>query len=355
LALINFTASHFRCFEQVKTELDPASNLIIGPNASGKTSLLEAIAYLGRGKSFRGAPVQKLVSHGETEFILYGETQVNTGTRRIGVRNGRNGQDVRIDGESATAAALAHALPLQIIDPDVHEIVGGAPDARRRHLDWLGFHVEPGYLSLWQRFRRALKQRNVVLKALPDPAELQSWDIELSEAGEKLDELRAGLFSKLRPFLDQSTKKLLEGTFSFEYRRGWSNDMPLSAALEAHRDRDLSLTSTSIGPQRADLAVKYDDRQARKLVSRGQQKLLACAMTIAAVQSVQASTSVPLLLLLDDPAAELDELGLKRLIGAVEDLNCQIVATALHPITDVFQKPTRLFHVKHGELSNADS
>ena len=73
---------------------------------------------------------------------------------------------MRVDGEnSGGAAALAAALPLQVIDPDVHNLVSGGPDERRRFLDWLAFHVEPEYLALWRQFRRALKQRNAALKA----------------------------------------------------------------------------------------------------------------------------------------------------------------------------------------------
>ena len=121
--LQHLKTTNFRCLEDAELEADPHYNLIYGANASGKTSLLEAIAYLGRGKSFRGATMQDLVRHGESEFVLLGKIDSNSRTMTIGVRNSGDGLEVRIDGENAPgAAALAEALPLQVVDPDVHQL-----------------------------------------------------------------------------------------------------------------------------------------------------------------------------------------------------------------------------------------
>ena len=161
-----FRASNFRCLESVELELGPNYNLIYGANASGKTSLLEALAYLGRGKSFRGASTANLIRHGESEFTLFADLDRDGRGFTVGVRNGREGLEVRVGGEdNGGAAALAEALPLQVIDPEVHGLIAGGPEHRRRFLDWLAFHVEPDHLMIWRRFRRALKQRNSAPKA----------------------------------------------------------------------------------------------------------------------------------------------------------------------------------------------
>ena len=94
-----FTASNFRCLERAELELTPNFNLVYGANASGKTSLLEAFAYLGRGKSFRGAPTENLVRHGEKAFVLFGEVEWAGRRQKLGVRNSRDGLEVRVDGE----------------------------------------------------------------------------------------------------------------------------------------------------------------------------------------------------------------------------------------------------------------
>ena len=84
-----------------------------------------------------------------------------------------------MDGESdGGAAALAEALPLQIIDPEVHDLVAGGPEQRRRYIDWVAFHVEQDHLAAWRRFRRALKQRNAALKAGSAAATIRSWNVE---------------------------------------------------------------------------------------------------------------------------------------------------------------------------------
>ena len=161
MSIKRFTAQGFRCLGNIELEPDSDYTLIYGANASGKTSLLEAIGYLGRGKSFRGAAPTNLIQHGEQAFVLFGQVDAGGRQASVGVRNSRAGLEVKVDGDSSGgAAALAAALPLQVIDPDVHNLVSGGPDERRRFLDWLVFHVEPEYLGPGvQRARRARERR----------------------------------------------------------------------------------------------------------------------------------------------------------------------------------------------------
>jgi DNA replication and repair protein RecF len=320
-----FTAQNFRCLESIEVEIDPRYTLICGPNASGKTSVLEAVAYLGRGKSFRGSQTSNLIRHGE--------------------------QEVRIDGENeAGAAALAAALPLQVIDPAVHHLVSGGPDERRRFLDWIAFHVEPDYLGLWRRFRRTLKQRNAALK---DPAArtgLAAWDAEFIALGEEVDATRRRVLEASLAALEGQGAALLGSSVGFRYASGWSADRSLGEALADNAERDRLHGSTHIGPHRADLRLSYDERQARRLVSRGQQKLLASAMILAAAETAQAALNQRLLLLLDDPAAELDRESLGRLMAQVEALGSQVIATSLEVSALQFPQKPAMFHVEHGAL-----
>jgi len=346
-----FRASNFRCLESVEVEFAPVFNLIHGANASGKTSLLEALAYLGRGKSFRGATTQALLRHGCEEFVLYGETRVDGRAHRLGARNSRAGLEVRVDGASdAGLAGLAEALPLLVIDPEVHNLVAGGPEQRRRYLDWIAFHVEHGHLDAWRRFRRTLKQRNAALRMGQSKAAIRSWDAEFLLQSQALDASRRRALSVSLEHLERRGLALLGTTLGFEYQQGWARDRALEEALAAGLDRDQELGSTQHGPHRADLKVSYDERQARKLVSRGQQKLLASAMVLAAADAAQGVLGRPLLLLLDDPAAELDGDSLGRLMAAVHDLGSQVVATSLDP--DALEAPpgSAMFHVEQGAL-----
>jgi len=346
-----FSAKDFRCLAKIEFDADPNFNLIYGANASGKTSVLEALAYLGRGKSFRGAATTNLIRHGEREFVLFGRVSDGGRASSVGVRNSTDGLEVRIDGDGdGGAAALATALPLQIIDPDVHDLVGGAPDQRRRYLDWIAFHVEHDFLRTWRRFRRALKQRNAALRSGAAAATISGWNAEFVELAEQLDAARRLALEVAADGLEEAGLDLLGSEVRFEYRAGWKEEGSLLGALESGLERDVQHGSTQAGPHRADLKLIYDERQARKIVSRGQQKLLACAMVLAATETAQTALERPLLLLLDDPAAELDADSLARLMRRVGNLGSQVIATSLAPETRLFGQNAALFHVERGAL-----
>jgi len=344
-----FKASDFRCLVDTELEFGPGFNLIYGANASGKTSLLEALAYLGRGKSFRGASTATLIRHGTSEFVLFGETETEARSQRLGVRNSKDGLEVRVDGSGeGGAAALADALPLQVIDPEIHNLVAGGPELRRRFLDWVAFHVEHDHLDTWRRFRRALKQRNAALKSRSSAAAIKSWNAEFVELSMALDLSRRRALEVAIDSLAEYGLGLLGTELGFEYQQGWTRDKGLEQALEEGLDRDMQQGTSQHGPHRADLRIQYDERQARKLVSRGQQKLLASAMILAATATAQVALERPLLLLLDDPAAELDGDSLSRLLDAVLGLGCQVIATSLE--RGALSAPTgsTVFHVEHG-------
>lgn len=354
MPVLRFTATNFRCLEAIEFAPGAAYTLIYGANASGKTSILEALAYLGRGRSFRGASTQDLIRHGQSEFVLYGEVSIGERLSRLGVRNGSAGLEVRIDGEDGGgAAALATALPLQIIDPDVHSLVAGGPEQRRRYLDWLAFHVEHDYLENWRRFRRALKQRNAGLRSGASAAAMQGWDAQFAGLAVVVDRGRRAALGALREVLHRLGRNLLGSEVEFEYQQGWAGDKSLAEALAASLDRDRQQGTTQLGPHRADLRLVYDERRARKLVSRGQQKLLACAMVLAAASTAQQALAQPVLLLLDDPAAELDSDSLQRLMDEVIALQCQVVATSLVADIPGFPESAAVFHVEQGRLSRS--
>jgi len=355
LSVEHLKITDFRCLAAAELAGDAHYNLIYGANASGKTSVLEAIAYLGRGKSFRGASTQDLVMHGSTEFVLQGKVSSEARSINVGVRNGRAGLEVRLDGERAAgAAALAEALPLQVVDPDVHNLVSGGPEQRRRYLDWIAFHVEHGYLDHWRRFRRALKQRNAALRDAAPADVLAGWDREFASTARKVHESRCRMVELARGVFEETGGNLLAANLGLEYRPGWNQDITLEEALVAGVSRDREQGSTQAGPQRGDVKLVLDERQAKKLVSRGQQKLLSCALILTATELVQSQLERPLLLLLDDPAAELDANSLKRLMTQVIGLGCQVIATALVPDRHLFPEPPALFHVEHGELHRLD-
>jgi DNA replication and repair protein RecF len=160
----------FRCVARAELELDSRCNLISGANASGKTSLLEAIFVLGRGRSFRTARTEILIRNGAEAFTLAGKVAGAGRIRPLGMRLGRDGMEARVSGRPVSGLAeLATVLPAQAIDPEVHRLVEGGPQERRRFVDWGVFHVEPSFVDHWRRYQRALRQRNAALRTHQSP------------------------------------------------------------------------------------------------------------------------------------------------------------------------------------------
>lgn len=350
MPLKHLTASDFRCLQAVEFAPHPEFSLITGANASGKTSLLEAVAYLGLGRSFRGAATRDLVRHGEHSFLLRGLVSHAGRDVRLGVRNGREGLEQSIDGDrSGGTAALAEILPLQAIDPEVHELVGGAPERRRRFVDWLTFHVEHRYIGTWRQFRRALKQRNALLRR--GGRSLESWDKEYCALATAVTAAREEVLTTAIPALEAAASELLEAEVGLEFHRGWPAGRALADVLREGRARDLQAGTTQAGPHRGELKLRVAERLAKKLVSRGQQKLLACALIIGGLRVAGEALGTVPLLLLDDPAAELDGNSLARLMAAVAGLETQVIATALTAEALPLPPDLAMFHVEQGVLS----
>ena len=151
----------------------------------------------------------------------------------VGVRNSKEGLEVQIDGDRETrAAALVEILPLQVLDPEVHNLVAGGPEHRRRYLDWMAFHVEPGYQQRWRRFRRALRQRNAALREGANKISISAWDREFLEAAEEVDQTRRQVLDNAHTALEQTGAALLGCAVGFEYLQGWASERGLEESLE---------------------------------------------------------------------------------------------------------------------------
>ena len=161
MSLDSLGIEDFRCVERAELQLDGRCNVISGENASGKTSLLEAIFVLGRGRSFRTAKADTLIRNGTGAFQLTARVRGDGTARPLGLRFSRDGIEARYSGRPvAGLAELATVLPVQAIDPEVHRLIEGGPQERRRFVDWGVFHVEPSFVDHWRRYQRALRQRN---------------------------------------------------------------------------------------------------------------------------------------------------------------------------------------------------
>src|SRR5262249_13081757 len=155
-------------------------------------------------------------------------------------------------------------------------------------------------------------------------------------------EARRSVLDQLQPVWRETVRALSGLEVDLHYSRGWTQDVPLAQALLEARSRDQAKGLTHTGPHRADVLVRIGGRPAREVLSRGQQKLAAIAMTLAQIRLLRERSGMSPTLLLDDPAAELDETHLQRFIEQVGQLKCQLVLTSLHPHFDLFGRAERV-------------
>lgn len=342
----------FRCIEKARLEFGPRCNLIVGPNGSGKTSLLEAVGFLSRGRSFRGTRTDGLVRHGAGHFMVAARVIRGEQQHRLGIEAGRGHLVARVDQRPAESlAGLAECLAVQVIDPEIHRLVSDGPDVRRRFLDYGVFHVEHGFLEAWRRYRRALRQRNAALRDGIGDEVLTAWEPELVSAGQAVDGLRRQHLSRLAAEFTDLGNRLTGAEVGCEYRSGWGDEPEFAEALERARDRDREQGTTTVGPHRADVRLIYRGRSARQQVSRGQQKLFGAALVLAQTRAMTELRGDAPVLLVDDPAAELDGDSLSRLMAAVLETDGQLVVTALTGAALTLPPETAMFHVEHGRVA----
>ncbi|NNF51493.1 MAG: DNA replication/repair protein RecF [Gammaproteobacteria bacterium] len=330
MALSTLKITNFRCIEAAALSLSEDENYFFGDNGAGKTSILEAAYFLGRGRSFRTHRPGRLVRDGMAGFSVVGHVSWSGHDVVLGVEGSRGGVQARIGGAPAESlSGLAERLAVQVIDPEVHRLVEEGPGRRRRFLDWGVFHVKPGFLGAWRRYQRALKQRNAALRQGLAAERVTAWDPELIVAAQQITGLREDYVAALTQGAALAAADLLGATVSLEYERGWAGDGNLTDALADSLARDRRHGRTHAGPHRADLKIRFEDKPARDRVSRGQQKLLAAALVLAQLDLLRDATGHRGVLLLDDPAAELDAESLKRLMNRVAGMGVQRLITGL--------------------------
>lgn len=334
-------------------------NVIIGPNGSGKTSLLEAIHLIGLGRSFRTPQARKFIQQGSNDAMVFGKVDTGDRLASVGVSKSTSGESIiRIDGANAeSAASLAELLPLQVIAPGSHGLIEGEPQLRRGFLDWGLFHVEHHYLGRWREFRRILLQRNAALRISGDEREFRQWDAAFAEVGEQLTSVRARYVSELVDTVRSIYERLIgeeSPDLQIVFRGGWSRDESLNEALQRTREGDRRLGFTGIGPQRADFRVLVTGRDAAESLSRGQNKLLVCALRLAQIVDLDRRTGKGCTLLLDDLSAELDAVHRELLINEIASMEtqCFLTATDSSLIDTSRWNDARMFHVEHGVLTN---
>ncbi|HXX89606.1 MAG TPA: DNA replication and repair protein RecF [Acidimicrobiales bacterium] len=339
MAVTRLWLTDFRCFAEAAVEPDPTGLTVLrGPNGAGKTSVLEAVGWLSRQRSIRGAPREALVRNGARRAVVRAECVA--GGRLVlieaeipeagSLRTQVNRQVVRRRVE------LAEALRTTVFSPDDLALVQGGPAGRRDYLDDALIDAHPRHETLVADAERILRQRGALLRQAGGRAQpevlstLDVWDERLAAAGDALALAREALVEELGPAVAGAYAHLagVGDRVTMRYRRSWAG--PLAAALAACRAEDLRRGASTVGPHRDELELSVDGRPARTHASQGEQRCVALALRLATHAAATARSPEAPTLLLDDVFSELDP---RRAAALVEQLppGQVLLTTAVDP------------------------
>ena len=357
--------TNLRNIQHIDFEPHPSLNLFYGANGAGKTSILEAINLASLGRSFRHRGAKPLLRDHCTDLTVFAQVgDRRQPDHRLGIsKDSRGNTDIHIDGAPVyTAARLAELLPILNLNAQSFELINGPPKPRRQLLDWLTFHVEPLFLPAWKQLQNCVKQRNSLLRrGKIRPAELESWDSQLTDLAEKIHSFRQSAFGLYTDALSSLGDLVPDaGLIALKYKKGWPLDTSFADALAQHRSSDAQRGFTQVGPHRADLAITVDRHNAAETLSRGQSKVVIAGLMVALAKAYSRQSGRTCSLLVDDLPSELDEVHRQRVGQWLGDLGAQLFVTAVEsgPLVGMWAQGlvahththSRLFHVKHGGI-----
>lgn len=345
----------FRHLKATTLTFSPGLNVVHGANAAGKSSLLEAIYFLARAKSFLTPRLQRLIANEESLVVVSGRIQTVEGLHRLGVSFSDAKTRVRLNGEDVRSlSTFARLIPIQVLNTEAQRLLTEGPGERRSFLNWGVFHVEHTYRDLWRRYQRGLRQRNAALK-MGDAALATAWEEELAMAGESVTAARVTFLQDLLVDWQAILRDWMPDlAFSWRYRCGWTREETLLTAMTKGRDVELKQGFTLYGPHRADLHLTVAGYPVAQRLSRGQQKVIVIALRLALLQRWQASSVSRPILLLDDLAAELDEGHRRQVMERVNAMDVQTFVTTIETDRVPYTDSAAWFHVEQGRITSEE-
>lgn len=337
----------FRSYADASFEFGEGVNIIVGPNGSGKTNLLEAVLVLARGRSYRVDDAD-LLQFGTEWFRLDARLEPADSTRTVKfVTSPRQTKTYEIDGKAYQRLSLHHVLPVVLFEPNHLQLLHGAPDLRRSYLDDILEQTNPGYGTFRRNYRRILAQRNALLKRPKKPTtqELFPWNLRLSELGATVARSRAELCAQLEQELGTVYAEISQAKTAVKiaYQPKFpleSYESNLLSKLESHLPEDILRGFTTYGPHREDFVVTFDERAASESASRGETRTALLALKIIELQLLEMVRGQTPLLLLDDVFSELDGARRRALTGFLQRYQTFLTTTDADVVVKHFTDST---------------
>lgn len=352
LFLSRLSLTDFRIYDQLELEPSPGLNLVAGPNAQGKTSLIEALALVSTGRLLRGSKDVQAIRHGcETASVegILGQSltrltvELRRGTRKRALLNGMG---------LPRPSDLLGRLPSVSFSATDLEIVSGEPQDRRQFLDWEIAQLSPAYLRHLTVYKRALEQRNALLRQAQDTpvsaSVFEPWESQLSDHGGALRETRTAWIDELSRDAAEAHARLGGGEeLCLQYDIRDEGDVRSSRAIDIQRG------STSVGPHRDDLVIRVAGQEARYFASQGQQRTAVIALKLAVLAAAERHFKQSPVLLLDDVFSDLDRSRRSQLMELTLGRGGQVFLTCTEADQVGFEliESSTIFQVESGRVS----
>lgn len=345
--LESLSLNNFRAYGQSSFEFDQGVNIIVGPNTSGKTNLLEAIMVLAGQQSYRSKD-QGLILNGKEWARLEGFWSGNSRVLKI-VKNGEQvSRQYLINGQKYSRLPSRLQSGMVLFEPNQLLQISSSPDRRRDFFDQLAAIGNPQYAKQLNAYKRALAQRNRLLKQRHIESEqFFVWNIRLSEIAEQVVLGRIKLLEKIVPKIPSIYRRLSgsKGKAGLEYQSVISIGQYASRMLkllEANLDKDRNLGFTSVGPQRDDFVLLLRRLPIQQTASRGEIRSLMLVLKILELQAVEQATDAKPILLLDDVFSELDGARRRALTAFLSDHQSFITTTDADVVLQHFTDNCRI-------------
>lgn len=335
---------NFRCIKEASFDFDSGVTIIIGPNASGKTSILEAILIAAQGKSYRAGDINLVNKNKEwskIEIIQTDDTKRIIKLKKAGEKIERNFQ---IDGKKFSRLSPRLKLPVVIFEPNQLQNLSTSPELRRSLIDGLLEQISQEFYIAKKSYNRALAQRNNLLKK-PDQARKNvfAWNVRLSELGSKIVQERLRIIEEINQQISKLYSELSGAKHSLEivYEtkiKGSNYSNGLLKELENSIEKDLDRGFTTAGPHRDDIAFLLDGSNIKETGSRGEVRTTLLAFKVIEAQIIEKSFEDKPILLLDDVLGELDGYRRKTLANLLADYQTFITTTDADIVKNRFKK-----------------
>ncbi len=354
MCLTKLQIHHLRNIEHISFEPSPLLNIIQGNNASGKSSILEAIFLLGRCRSFRTTHIRQIINLHQDHLIVTGTKMSSNGySNQLGIQLDEHKSEFKINGKKIYSRSdMLYALPLLYISPKSFNLLESTPKFRREYLDWGIFNLHSAYLEEWRNYKRTLKQRNVILKKQSREL-IKPWNHSLAQYGGLVNEYRRQYIEEIKPLFLKIAKLFNLINLEITYNSGWDSKISFLDVLETNQLNDTRFGYTQFGPHRADFNILIDGLNVKDYYSRGQIKLTFFALLLAQIELLDIKENKKTCILIDELATDLDQKNLGFILNRLISSQMQIFITMTPNQSLDFIENRKIFnwfHVEHGKL-----